>query len=801
VRPTREDGTRTPRRGLAPLDRKLLRDLWRLRGQVLAIAGVVASGVAVLVMSLGALQALRDTAAAYYERQRFADVFASLERAPERLRPRIEALPGVQAAETRISELALLDVPGFEEPVIGQLLSLPDRGPSLLNRIVLEAGRRPAPGRPDEAVVNEAFAEGHGLRLGDSFRALLNGRMRTLQIVGIALSPEFVYAIGPGALMPDEERFGVVWMGREALGAAFDLEGAFDDVVLALWRGARPEAVIVRLDELLAPYGGTGAFARRDQTSNWFLMSEIEQLANLATILPAIFLAVAAFLTNMVLNRLIALERAEIGLLKAFGYSNAAVGLHYVKMVLAITAVGVALGAALGWWFGLRTTAIYAELFRFPFFFFRPSPGVFVLAAAVSAAAALVGTGRAVGRAVALPPAEAMRPPAPPMFRRTGLGAALSRPFDQSTRMILRALLRWPGRSAATATGIALGVGLLVMALQWGDAIDRLAEIQFFEAQRQDVTVGLVQARGDHVTEVLETLPGVLHAEPARFVAARLRAGPRSHRQALHGVARDATLQPVYDARGGRVEVPPEGLLLSTKLAEMLGVEPGDRVTVEVLEGRRPVAQLPVTGLVETYLGTPAYMDLRALGRLLGERPAASAVHLRVDSREEERLFRALKEVPQVAMVTVKRAALAKFYATVAESMLVFISLFAILACLLAFGVAYNSTRVALSERGRELATLRVLGLSRLEISYILLGEVGLLVALGLPLGCGVGLGLVALLADLFETELYRVPLVIRSSTFGTAVAIVVAATAVSGLLVRRRLDRLDLIAVLKTRE
>lgn len=799
MRPTPKDGAPARRRGPAPLDRKLLRDLWRLRGQVLAIAGVIASGVAVLVMSLGALQALRDTAAAYYERQRFADVFASLERAPERLRPRIEAIPGVQAVETRISELALLDVPGFEEPVIGQILSLPERGPSLLNRIVLRAGRRPAPGRPDEAVVNEAFAEGHGLRLGDSFRALLNGRMRTLQVVGIALSPEFVYAIGPGALMPDEERFGVVWMGREALEAAFDLEGAFDDVALALWRGARPEAVIARLDALLAPYGGTGAFARRDQISNWFLMNEIDQLANLATILPAIFLAVAAFLTNMVLNRLIALEREEIGLLKAFGYSNAAVGLHYVKMVLAITALGVALGAALGWWLGLRTTAIYAELFRFPFFFFRPSPRVFALAAAVSTAAALLGTARAVGRAVGLPLAEAMRPPAPPMFRRTGLGAAL--PFDQATRMILRTLLRWPARSAATAFGIALGVGLLVMALQWGDAIDRLAEIQFFEAERQDVTVGLMQARGDHVTEALETLPGVLHAEPARFVAARLRAGPRSHRQALHGVPRDAALQPVYDARGGRVEVPPEGLLLSTKLAEILGVEPGDRVTVEVLEGRRPVARLPVTGLVETYLGTPAYMDLRALGRLLGERPAASVVHLRVDSREEARLFRALKEVPQVAMVTVKRAALEKFYATVAETMLLFISLFATLACLLAFGVAYNSTRVALSERGRELATLRVLGLSRLEISYILLGEVGLLVALGLPLGCGVGLGLVALLADLFETELYRVPLVIRSATFGTAVAIVVAATAVSGLLVRRSLDRLDLIAVLKTRE
>lgn len=786
---------------LRPLDKKLLRDLWRLRGQVLAIGLVIASGVAVLVMSLGTLQALRDTAAAYYERQHFAGVFAPLKRAPERLRSRIAALPGVQTVQTRISQYAILDMPGFEEPVIGRLLSVPERGEARLNRLTLRAGRRPAPGRPNEAVVNEAFAEGHDLQLGDRFSALLHGHRRTLEVVGVALSPEFVYAIGPGALMPDEQRFGVIWMGHEALAAAYDLDGAFNHVALALWRGASGEEVIARLDRLLAPYGGTGAFPRRDQLSHWFLQSEIDGLASMATVLPTIFLAVAAFLTHMVLNRLITIERPEIGLLKAFGYSNAAVGWHYVKMVLVLTSVGVVLGTALGLWFGFQMTQMYAEFYRFPFFFFRPDVSVFFVAAAVSAGSALVGTSLAVRRAVRLPPAESMRPPSPPLFRSSGLEQALTRPLDQPTRMIVRSLLRWPVRSASTALGIAMGVALLVVAFQWSDAIDRLAQVQFFEGQHQDVTVSLVEAQSDVVTEELESLPGVMHAEPARFVAARLRAGARSHRQGLQGVPADASLQPVYDAEGGRVELPPEGLVLSEKLAELLDVRRGQEVTVEVLEGRRPTLRLPVTGLVETYMGTPAYMDLRALNRAMRERPAASSVHLRVDPQQEGPLFRELKRVPEVAMVSVRRAALQKFYDTIAEQMLTFISIFALFACMLVFGVAYNSTRVALSERGRELATLRVLGLSRLEISYILLGEVSLLVAIGLPLGCGVGLALVALITELFETELYRLPMVIHASTFGLAVLITIAATAVSALLVRRRLDRLDLIEVLKTRE
>lgn len=796
-------GARRARRSriLHPLDKKLWRDLLRLRGQVLAIAMVMASGVAVLVMSLGALEALRDTAAAYYDRARFAHVFASLKRAPEHLAARIAEIPGVQAVETRISRFALVDVPGFEEPVIGRLLSIPERGEPVLNRLTLRAGRSVAPGRPDEAVISEAFAEGHGLEPGDRIRALINGHLRTLDIVGVALSPEFVYAIGPGALMPDDRRFGVIWMGREALAAAYDLDGAFDDVVLSLWRGARPEEVIERLDAILAPYGGIGAYDRSDQISNWFLTSEIEQLANLATILPTIFLAVAAFLTNMVLNRLIATERAEIGLLKAFGYSNRAVGWHYARMVMVIAAFGVVLGAVPGAWFGQRVTALYAEFFHFPFFFFRPSPGIFAIAALVSLAAALLGTLQAVRRAVRLPPAEAMRPPAPPLFRRTGFGAAVTRPFDQPTRILLRTILRYPGRSLVTSTGIAMAVALLVVAYQWGDAVDRLAEVQFFEAQHQDVTVGLVEAQSSIVTGELRNLPGVLHAEPMRLVAARLRAGPRAHRQAIQGVPADAALEPVYDAERGALRPPPEGLLLSAKLAEILGVGRGDRVTVEVLEGRRPVRELPVADVVETWLGTPAWMEMRALNRMMRERPAASAVHLRVDPAREAELFRRLKRIPEVAAVTVKRAALEEFYATVAETMLMFISVFAIFACTLAFGVAYNATRVALSERARELATLRVLGLTRAEISYILLGEVGLLAFLGLPLGCAIGVALVALITDLFETELYRVPMVIEPSTFGTAVVITVVASVVSALLVRRRLDRLDLVAVLKTRE
>lgn len=784
------------------LDRKLLRDLWRLRGQVFAIALVIASGVAVLVMSFSAIEALENTGEAYYERYRFAEVFAGVKRAPERIADRVAEIPGVQNVETRIVKYATIDIEGFAEPVIGQLVSIPERGQPVLNRLALRAGRLVAPGHPDEVVVSEPFAEEHGFAPGDRLKALMNGKKRTLDIVGIALSPEYVYAIGPGQLVPDEERFGVLWMSREALEAAYDLDGAFNDLSLTLLRGINVDDVISRLDTELDRYGGVGAFGRADQISNFFLQNEIKQLRSIARIMPTIFLAVAAFLTNIVIARLIAIERAEIGLMKAFGYSNIAVGWHYTKMVIVMAGIGVAIGWLAGAWLGRINTEIYAGFFRFPFLLFRPSPAVFALAGLISMGAALLGTLGAVRGAVVLPPAEAMRPPAPPLYRKTRLRSAwLARWLDQPTRIILRQIMRWPVRSLLTAGGVGLAVAVLITSLQWFDSIDRIAEVFFHQAQRQDVSVGLVEARSRTVVSEMGRLPGVMALEPERAVSVKFRAGVRTHRGAIQGVVSEPNLSLVFDTEGGALRVPPDGLVLSTELAKKLGVGRGDMVEARVLEGRRPTLELPVVDLFEVYIGTPAYMNIAALNRALKEGPHVEIVHLLVDRSAEPALFAELKDLPDVAAVTKTRAAIEMFYETVGETLLIQVSFFVAFGCTLAFGVVYNSMRISLSERGREFATLRVLGFGRAEISYILIGEAALLIFVGLPLGCFAGYSLAWLITSEFGNELFRVPLALNPATFGVAVLIGIAAAAISAAIVRRRVDRLDLIAVLKTRE
>jgi putative ABC transport system permease protein len=784
------------------LNRKLARDLWRLRGQVFAVAMVIASGVAVLSMSLSTIEALGETATAYYERYRFAHVFANVRRAPEYLAERARLFPGVQSISTRVMEMAVLDIEDFAEPVIGQLVSIPDRGEPALNRLALQTGRFPRAGRPDEAVVSEPFATAHSLVPGDSFKAILNGHWRELTVVGVALSPEFVYTIGPGALMPDNARFGIIWMSHEALQAAFDLEGAFNEISLGLLRGTDPDDVIRRLDILLADYGGVGAYARKDQISNWFLMNEIRQLETMSTILPVLFLIIATFLTNMVLARLITVERSEIGLLKAFGYRGRDIGWHYIKLTIAIAGVGIVIGCIAGYWFGLSVTQVYAAFYKFPFLLYQPSIKSFALASGVSMGAALVGTLGTVRSVANLPPGEAMRPPAPPMFQRSALSRTpLFRVLDQPSRILLRQIARWPLRSFVTSAGVGMAVGVLIISIQWFDSIERMADVYFKQAQHSDVTVGFADARSASAVRSMARLPGVITTEGMRSVATRMSFGGREERKLLQGVPRKQQLHLVYDSEGRAVDLPPDGLVISTILGEMLGAGVGDVIRIEVLEGRKRVRDVPVVGMFETYIGAPAYMNIEAVNRLMLESPMVTSVHLRTDQLIRPELFRELKQIPAVSSLTIKAAAIQTFHDTMAESLLIFISFFVVFACTLAIGVTYNAGRITLSERGRELATLRVLGFTRPEISYILLGEIGVLTLLAMPLGCVMGYGLTLLISGAFKTELYRVPFWILPDTYGISILIVLAATAVSGFIVWRRIQHLDLIAVLKTRE
>jgi putative ABC transport system permease protein len=780
----------------------LWRDLWHLRGQISAAALVVACGVAAFVASWSTYQSLVYSQATYYHAFRFADIFIQVKRAPQSVAARIQEIPGVATVYPRVVRDITLDVPGLEEPATGRLVSIPGKQRPTLNDLYIRRGRYPEPDNPDEVLVSEALATANQLSVGDRLGAILNGRWRQLRIAGVALSPEYVYEVGGASIFPDNKRFGVLWMSREVMGPAFNMEGAFNDVALTLAPAATEADVIQRLDLLLAKYGGLGAYGREDQISHHFLTDEIAQNRITATYVPALFLGVAAFLLHIVLSRLVSRQRNEIALLKAFGYRNRTVGMHYLKLALVGASAGALLGTAAGWYLGTMFIQLYKDYYHFPELFYKASPELAGLAVLISFSAAGIGALSAVARAVALPPAEAMRPEPPAHFHagileRTGVQRWLS----PSTRMILRNIARRRWKAFLSVLGIALAVGILVVGRFFFDAINYLMEVQFEFVHRDDVTVTFTNPLSANARFALRRLPGVLLAEPFRAVPVRLRFNHRSRRLQLTGLYPEAELQRLIDRNLKTLPLPPEGLLLTHKLAELLGVSLGDHMTIEVLEGSRPVRQLPVVGLVDELIGLSAYLDIHALNRLMRESDTISGAKLAVDPLATPQLYAVLKRTPAVEGVAVREAMLTALQDLLAQGMKISTTINIVFACVIAFGMVYNGTRIALSERGHELASLRVLGFTPREVAAILLGEQAVLTLAAIPFGFALGYGLCAFLSQRLAGELYRIPLVVSGETFVFAFLVVALAALLSGLLVARRLNRLDLIAVLKTRE
>lgn len=790
------------RLSVSALNRKLLRDVWDMRSQAAAIASVIAAGVTMFVMYQSNFTSLQQTRADYYQTQRFADVFATLTRAPQTLEARIGRIPGVDSVSTRVVADVTLDLPTIPEPASGKLISLPDRGRPSLNDVYLRRGRWVDPARADEVLANEMFAEANGFEPGDRLVAIINGRRRQLTIVGIALSPEYLYAVKPGEIVPDRQRYGILWMGRRGLASAFDLEGAFNDVSMSLEPGASDVDVVRQLDSLLEPFGGLGAVPQRLQLSAWTLENELSQLQTFGVLVPAIFFGVAAFILNVALTRALAIQRPQIAALKALGYGNAELAWHYVKWAFLIAAAGALVGVMLGARLGAALITLYNAYFRFPVLTYHLSGDVALEAVCASLVVAAIGAQSAVRRAVRVPPAEAMRPEAPARYRPLVIeGWFRGYRWSAATRMILRNVVRQPMRALLSVTGMAFAVAVLFVGLSFVDIMDDLIRRQFGDAMRQDATVTFVRPRPSSAVFDVAHLNGVMDYEPLRAAPVRVRAGARTRTLAISGVVDIPRLSRVVDRRGRTIEIPAEGLALSKILGEILGVHVGDTVQVEVLEGHRPSLDLTVTALIDDSLGLQAYMRADALHRMLQEGPVVSAVHVTLDPAAQPSFYRAVKAMPAVAGVSLTELAVRNFRETMAETMNLQIFFNVGFAAVIAFGVVYNSARVSLSERERELASLRVLGFTRGEISLILLGELALLTLAALPLGAIVGSALGQLIMSTFSNEIYRLSFQVSASTVAWVYLVVMGSALVSGLLVRRRLDHLDLVAVLKSRE
>lgn len=784
------------------LDRKLWRDMLALRGQIITIALVVAAGVAVFVASISTYDSLQAGRSRFYDSARFPDIFVSLKRAPLSIVSRLATIPGVATIEPRIVRDVIVDWPASRLPVSARIVSLAHGGEETLARLYMRRGAAPGPNEVHGAVINEAFADVNGATPGMDIRVILNGRVQSFAITGIGLSPEYVYAVKPGVPIPDDRFYAVLWVDRSAAEAAFDMKGAFNDLAVSLAPGADPKPVIAELDRLLEPYGSVGALERRDQPSNRFLEDELNQQKMTSITIPFIFFGVAAFLLNVALGRQVAAQREQIAALKALGFPNALLVVHYLKLVTVVVLIGSALGVAGGFAFGQAMISSYHGFFRLPALPFELTPWSAIAGTAISFAAAALGVITALRKVVTLAPAIAMRPVAPRRFHKSWLEILLSSlPLTPRHIMVLRNIAGRPLRAALTTIGIAFAIPMVVLGLFWHDAIDEMIKIQFNLVERGNAAVMFPRPLDRRIIGDLMREPGVLAVEGQRIVPVRLRAGHRSYLTAVIGLPIGGELRRPHDAELRAIEISPNGITVTRRLADRLGVALGGTMTVEVMEGKRLKRDVPVSAIVDEVLGMATYMEIGTLNRLTGEGDVVSAAALFIEPSALPALSQRFKNLPVIESVAMKAYTLASFLDKIANMLIVSAGILTTFAVIIAIGVVYNSARIGLQERAWELASLRVLGFTRAEVARILFGEFVIEIALAIPIGVALSQGIIDLITHFHSNESFQIPGVIGARTFAAACVVVIAAAAASAYVVRRRIDRLDLVAVLKTRD
>lgn len=784
------------------LNMKLLRELWKLKGQVTSIALVVAVGIMSIVTMRGSYDSLVIAQQRYYREARFADVWVSLVRAPQSILRSIEAIPGVDTADSRVTFLATLDLDDSGVPAHGRFISIPDSRKPILNDVQVITGRYIDAGAADEVIISENFADARNYAPGDTVRAIINGTARDLDIVGIGISPEHTYAVPPGALYPEDDRYGVFWANRDTLGPAFNMAGAFNEAFVTLAPAANEAAVIESIDDLLEPYGGLGAYTRADQPSHLILQAELDQNRVTGAVVPLIFLGVAVFLLYLVLGRLISTQRGEIAVLKAFGYSDWEVGAHFLMFAVVAVLLGGVLGCVGGLILGESYIGMYATYFNLPNLFYIPSAGLLVFAFASCVLGAFAGALAAVYRAVSLPPAEAMRPEAPARFKpgifeRIGVGYLLS----ANGRMILRNVERKPIQGFFSSLGIAMAVAILTLGFFLFDSVSHMMDLQFRHIQREDISITFREMLPDSVRFELYSIDGVTRVETQRTVAARLRAGHLEDEVAIQGFEADGKLRRIINAAGDEIPIPGTGLIISSMLAARLQVQAGDELIVEMLEGKRQTSTVKITGIIEDFLGLTSIMSKQALWQLSGESSVVNGAFLSIDESKREEINAELKKFPAVTGVASPTTMLIAFEEVMAEGIMISGAFLLGFAGVISVGVIYNAARISLSERGRELASLRVMGLHRREVATLLLGEQAIVTLFALPLGWLIGYSLSYALTAGLQTDIYRLPFVLETDTFIISGAFVCLSAIASGWVVRRRLDSIKLVEVLKTRE
>lgn len=787
--------------------KKFLRDLKESKGQFISVLAVVIIGVMFYTGLYSALDIFSGAGQKYFTEYRLADLWSTVYRAPEGVVGRIEAIPGVKMAEGRIVH----DVRIFmaDRNAMVRLISLPDKNQDIVNDIMLKSGSYFSAGAGNQCLVSEDFFKANHLVIGQTIEPIVNGERVKLSIVGTAKSPEYIYEIRDATeVFPDHEKFGVIYAKESYLQTILDYKGSVNDISVLLAKDGDSKKVKAEMEKILKPYGLVSTIEKKDQTGYSMFHSDETGLKSMAAIFPMLFFIASAVIIYITMTRMIENQRTLMGVLKALGYSDWDIMLHYQTYPLLVGILGSILGSLIGIFFiGKGLLGVFNSFYNLPTDNSSSHLGIIIPASLTALFFCVFAGYNACRKELRLVPAESMRPKPPTSGRKT-----LLENFDFfwqrinfSWKIIFRNLFRYKRRSAMASVGIIFSIALLLIALAFRSSMANMVEVQYEDIQKFDLKINFTQMMDTDELSYIRSLSHVQSVEPVMETGMELVNGWKKKDIGVIALDREAKLYGVYDRQGNPAILPSDGVLLPARLMRTLNLHTGDRVTLRsYYPGKnedRDKKTVAVKGETSQFIGQSAVCSMDYIDYLLNEGAMVNAAYIELDDlKYEKEVTEKLKDILTISTIQSKSEVVANTSKQL-QSMntMIFFMLFG--ASILAIAVIYNITNINIFERRREIATLSVLGFTSAELKSLVFNENFFISAFGMLIGIPMGRFLAGMAIETQATETLQLPMVMEPTNYLLAAVLIIAFTAIANLLLRNKITSIDMVESLKSAE
>ncbi|WP_297427243.1 FtsX-like permease family protein [Clostridium sp.] len=784
------------------LFRNLLRDIKKSKGQFISILIIVILGVAFYTALNSVFRNLSNSSEQYYEEYRLADIWVDLYKAPASVKDKIEKLPYVKMTSERIVNDASINI--SEENATLRFITLPDIKKDIVNDIVIKSGRYFSEDDSNQCLLDEDFFKANNLSLGDYIYPVINGNKVKLKVIGCVKSPEFVYTLKDSSeIMSDNKKFGIVYIKQSFGEAIFDYKGLVNNISIKLSSGSNVENAKDDIKKVLRNYGVKSVIDRDEQTSSKMISEKIKQLKSMGGSFPVIFFMVASIIIYIMMGRMVENQRVQIGVLKALGFTNLQVLTYYMSYSAIIAVIGSLIGSILGTYMGLGLTKLYNQYFNLPLGDVKIY-GEFVIPAFILTLLFCLFAGYNSCKIIfKITPSEAMREKSPQGGKKTLIEKIefIWRSISYLGKIIIRNLFRYKRRALLTSLGIIFSSAILLVALGMSDSINFMMKEQYEGIQNYDIKVIFSKLISVEDLNNIKNIDHVKQLEPVLETGVEISNGWKSKDVGFTALVKEPQIYRVQDSNGSAISLPSNGILISEKLADMLGVKVNDTVNIKFFYPGKEKQEAIVKGIIVQYLGLSVYTSMDNCKSMLGEGMIASSAVLKLDSNNfESEVKNELKDMPGVTSVESKsdslNALLKNMGATQSS-----VGTMIMLAAILLIAVLYNIATINIFERQRELATLKVLGFTNNEIKKLIFHENYIITIFGMLVGLPFGKWLGSYMMKMSSTESYTIPYVVELRSYIITVILTLVFTFITNLILMRKIKSIDMLEVLKNKE